>query len=185
MKIYAALKRDHEKLETLLDKLVESSETGDPKWRALVDKIRNELIPHSRAEEAVFYNAIREFEHAKGLVAHSYGEHAMAEAELRTLQAMETIDANWTTLAKKLRTDLLHHVEEEEGKIFAAAKMIFSDEEADKIGDAFEQLKPYVQEQSIAGTTLDLIINLLPQRLVTGFRKRLSRSHGDEEKKTA
>ena len=179
MKIYSALKKDHEKVETLLKKLIESEETQD--WKKLIDEIRDELIPHSRAEEALFYNPIRETEHGKSLILHAYTEHAMAETELRTLQAMESIDIKWTLLAKKLRKDLLHHIEEEEGKVFSAAKIIFSDEEAEKIGTAFEQLKPFVKKQSFVGTSMDLITNILPERLRKNFRSHFS----ETQKKSA
>jgi hemerythrin superfamily protein len=175
MKIYSALKKDHKKVEELLDRLVVCSEAGDPEWRRLVGEIRGELIPHSRAEEALFYNAIRDTEHGGEVIAHSYAEHMMADAELRTLEAMQFIDANWTDLAKKLRKDVLHHVEEEESKVFAAARLIFNEDEADQIGEAFERLKPYVKGQTITGQTLDLITNLLPKRFVVGFRKHYSR----------
>jgi hemerythrin superfamily protein len=175
MNIYEALRSDHKKVHHLLDQLVASSEKDTTKWKHLVDKIRDELIPHSRAEEAVFYNAIREKD--PSIILHAYGEHAMAETELRTLQAMKSIDVNWTALAKKLREDLLHHVKEEESKVFAAAKKIFTDEEALMVGKAFAQLKPAIKEQSLAGTTLDLIENLLPRRFAAGFRKNILNEH--------
>jgi hypothetical protein len=115
------------------------------------------------------------------IILHAYGEHAMAETELRTLQAMKSIDFNWTTLAKKLREDLIHHVKEEESKVFSAAKKIFSDEEALMIGKAFAQLKPAIKEQSLAGTTLDLVENLLPRKYAAGFR----RTFANEQKRSA
>jgi hemerythrin superfamily protein len=185
MKIYVALKKDHQKLTELLDRLVICSEGGDPQWRRVVGQIRDELIPHSRAEEALFYNAIRDTEHGRKVVAHSYAEHMMAETELRALEAMQYIDANWTGLAKKLRRDLMHHVEQEEKEVFAAARMIFSDEEADQIGEAFLQLKSYVKGQGITGQTLDLITNLLPKRLVIGFRKHFSHHDKDKDERAA
>lgn len=174
MKIYTVLKKDHQKIAQLLDRLVICSEGGDPQWRKVVGQIRDELIPHSRAEEALFYNAIREAEHGSNVIAHSYAEHMMAETELRALEAMQLIDANWTSLAKKLRRDLNHHVEEEETKVFSAARSLFTEEEADQIGEAYLRLKPYVKDQSLTGQTFDLITNLLPRRLVVGFRKHFS-----------
>jgi hypothetical protein len=42
------------------------------------------------------------------------------------------------------------------------------------IGNAFKQLKPIIKGQSFLGTTIDLIANLLPRRLVPGFKKHLS-----------
>src|SRR5271156_5834850 len=123
MNIYSALKKDHKSVGQLLERLVVCSEGGDLEWRKLVGQIRDELIPHSRAEEALFYNPIRETEHGKEVVAHSYAEHVKAETVLRTLEAVQFIDGHWAALAKKLQRDFLHHVEEEETKVFAAAKL--------------------------------------------------------------
>ncbi len=176
MTIYELLKKDHKKVEALLDKLVRWSAADNDGWKEVVDQIRDELIPHARAEEAVFYNALREADAATGEVLHGYGEHAMAETELRTLQAMKAIDVNWTALAKKLREDILHHVEEEEGKIFKAAQKVLSDEEATMIGKAFTELKPSIKKQGLVGTTLDMVANMLPPRLTAGIKKQFEHS---------
>ena len=171
MTIYEALKQDHRKIEKLLDRLVRASESDRENWKDLVDEIRDALIPHSRAEEAVFYNAIRELDKNNGVVASSYLEHAVAEADLRTLQGMKLMDINWTTLAKKLRRDILDHVKNEEEVVFSLAKETFTTEEATMIAKAFKELKPTIQEQSFVGTSIDLISNLMPRRLVTSFKK--------------
>ena len=72
MQIYDALMKDHRKVEGLLANLV-TIKDGDFKRRdELVQKIRDELIPHARAEEAVFYNSIRAVDTAKDLVWHGY-----------------------------------------------------------------------------------------------------------------
>jgi hemerythrin superfamily protein len=181
MTIYECLKKDHKTVEGLLNKLVKSSEGGTENWKKVIDQIRDELIPHARAEEAVLYNALRDADESKSLVAHSYGEHAMAETELRMLQAMKVIDVNWTALAEKLRHDLLHHVEEEESKVFAAAHSVFSNAEAIQMGKAFEKMKPAIREQSLTGTTIDMVANLLPVRLTASFRKFFE----SEEKRSA
>jgi hemerythrin superfamily protein len=171
MNIYETLKQEHKKVANLMDRLVQSSTDGGEKWKELADEIRDELIPHSRAEEAILYNAMRESEHGNAVVAHGYGEHAKAEIELRTLLAMKSIDMNWTALARKLRDDLTHHVAEEEDKIFKSAQEIFTEEEAVMMAEAFVKLKATVKEQSFVGTTMDLITNMLPPRLMAGFKK--------------
>src|SRR5258708_6223516 len=125
MTIYELLKQDHQKLKGLLDQLVEFSESKRDGWQGVIDRIRDALIPHVRAEEAVFYNSIREADPNNGLITHAFTEHAMAETELRTLQAMKMIDVNWTQLATKFRHDILHHAEAEESKIFSAAQKLF------------------------------------------------------------
>jgi hemerythrin superfamily protein len=176
MTIFDALEKDHRKVENLLDRLLERSESSDDQWKPLLDELRSEVIPHAHAEEAVFYNALRQVPQTKDLVAHSYNEHLKAEAEIRGLGAAKAIDANWTKLVQTLHDDLNHHIEEEEGKIFSAARGFFSDEEARQMGEAFERLKPEMAKDadSVLASTVDLVSNLLPKRFSGGFQKHFA-----------
>lgn len=170
MLIYDTLKADHDAVKQLLNELVRLKE-GDEYRSDLVAQIRDELIPHSRAEEAVFYNSIRSIDTAKNVVAHSYQEHMEAEALLRTLQVKDKIDADWHSTATKLRNAVLDHVQEEETKIFDAAQELFTDEEAEVMGDAFERLKDEVKEEGFLTTTLEMVANMMPPKLASAFGK--------------
>jgi hemerythrin superfamily protein len=176
MNIYDALSNEHRQFEALLDQLVAGSKAGDDSWKSALDKLRRGVIAHAHAEEAVFYNALREFDESKGLVLHSYGEHGAAEGEIRMLGAAKAIDANWTTLVDKLNKDLRHHIREEESRVFAAARRVFSDEEANQIGAAFERMKEHTAKDgdSMIASTLDLVANLLPPRLTESFRRQVA-----------
>ncbi|MES2964649.1 MAG: hemerythrin domain-containing protein [Bdellovibrionota bacterium] len=176
MLIYDALKKDHETVKALLERLVGSADADKETRNALINQIRDELIPHSRAEEAVFYNSLREIDEVKDLVAHGYQEHMMAEGLLRTLQVADKVDIGWQQTARKLQDALLHHIEEEEGTIFSAARQVLAIEEAEALGEAFEQMKPEVREEGFVQTTIDMITNMMPQRFVGGFKNLLSRS---------
>lgn len=175
MTIYEALSKDHRQFERLLDRLLETSKAGTDEWKGILDELRRGVIAHAHAEEAVFYNSLREADEGKGLVMHSYGEHAMAEGELRTLGAAKLIDAKWTSMVEKLRKDLLHHIQEEESRVFAAARKVFTEEEANQIGAAFERLKTATAKDgdSMIASTIDLVANLLPPRLTNAFRKNV------------
>ena len=175
MNIYTALSNDHRLFESQLDRLLAASKAGDESWKTTLDELRRGLIAHSHAEEAVFYNALREADESKSLVMHSYAEHATAEGEIRSLGAAKALDANWTTMMEKLSKDLRHHIKEEESRVFAAGRKVFSDEEADRIGAAFERLKVEMAKDgdSMVASTVDLIANLLPPRLTKGFRANL------------
>jgi hemerythrin superfamily protein len=176
MTIYEALQNDHRGFEQVLDRLVQASKAGDDSWKPILDELRRGVIAHAHAEEAVFYNALREAGESKGLVMHSYGEHAMAETEMRALGAAKLIDANWTSMVEKLSKDLRHHIQEEETKIFDAARKVFSEEEAQQIGAAFERMKIATAKDgdSMVASTIDLIANLLPPRFTKTFRKNLA-----------
>lgn len=178
MNIYEILKKDHRKYESLLDRLLQESKAGNDAWKSTLDELRSDIIPHAHAEEAVLYNALREADQSKSLVAHSFAEHLKAETLIRTLGAAQVIDANWTSMVEKLREDVRHHIEEEEGKVFSAARTVFSEEEAHQIGQAFERLKAEMTKDadSMVASTMDLIANMLPPRLVEGFRKSIGSS---------
>lgn len=176
MNIYEALAKDHREFEVLLDRLVSASKTDDSSWKTTLDQLRRGVIAHAHAEEAVLYNALREADESKGLVAHSYAEHAQVEGEIRTLGVAKMIDANWTSLMEKVRKDLRHHIEEEESRVFAAGRKVFSDDEANQIGAAFERMKLETAKDgdSLLASNLDLIANLLPPRLTASFRKNVT-----------
>jgi len=177
MDIYQALSKDHRVFETLLDRMVTASRADNDDWKAALDDLRRGLIAHAHAEEAVFYNALREVDVAKGLILHSYTEHAVAEGAVRTLGAAKAIDANWTSLAEKLNKDLRHHIEEEESRVYAAARQAFSEQEALQLGAAFERMKQETAKggDSIVASTVDLVANLLPPRMTETFRKGVNK----------
>jgi hemerythrin superfamily protein len=176
MNIYDALSKDHRQFEQLLDRLLAASKADDDQWKSILDELRRGVIAHAHAEEAVFYNALRELDQDKGLVRHSYAEHAKAEGEIRTLGAAKMVDANWTSVVEKLSEDLRHHIQEEESRVYDAGRRIFTEEEAQQLGAAFERMKLETREDadSVVKSTIDLITNLLPPRLVESFRKNVT-----------
>lgn len=176
MDIYDTLSKEHRQFEALLERLVKSSKADTDDWKAALDELRRGVVAHAHAEEAVFYNALREEDQAKGLVVHAYAEHATAEGELRALTAAKAIDANWTSLMQKFSKDLRHHIQEEESKVFDAGRQVFTDEEAELMGQAFERMKQETMKggDSMVASTIDLIANMLPARLQTGFRKQVN-----------
>ncbi len=164
MKIYEALKKDHQHTKKLLSKLVSKGLSADQRT-ALINEIRDDIIPHSRAEETVFYNPLRELDIDTSKVMHGYKEHMEAETLLRALQVEDKLNITWEATAKKLKKNLEHHIKEEESKIFAVARRHYSDEEAEQIGLAFMQMKPEIKNEGILQTTLDMVTNLMPPRL--------------------
>jgi hemerythrin-like domain-containing protein len=169
MQIYDLLKSDHESLKGLLNELTSMTGKGDP--HELVDKIRDAFVPHSRAEEAVFYNSLRAFDEAKSKIMHSFNEHLSAETMLRTIQMKEKVAGDWKKTAKELKTAIEHHVAEEEGEIFTLARRFFSDDESEAMGRAFSKMKEEVVGEGLMKTSLDLITNLMPPRFTDRFRE--------------
>ena len=170
MLIYDVLKADHDKLKELLNELVLLNSADEDRRSNLLYHIHDELVPHSRAEESVFYNSLRAIESAKEVALHGFEEHMEAEALLRTLQSKDRIDAEWTATAKKLKSAIEHHIKEEEGRVFNVAQQLFTQEEAQMMAEAFEQLKPELREDGFLRHTLDVVANLMPPRFAAAIR---------------
>ena len=169
MDIYTLLENDHVEVKELLDELL-ALDNDDDYRMVLIQQIEKALIPHSRAEESVFYNSIRALKSDTSDVMHSYKEHAEAETYLRALQVKEKADLDWKATAQKLKTALEHHIAEEEGKIFEEGRSLFSDEEARMMGDAFEELKGKVETEGVLKTSFDMVVNLMPPRFIEKIR---------------
>lgn len=170
IQIYDLLQNDHDRIKFLLDELVALDESQKEHRHFLVDGLREEMIPHSRAEEAVFYNTLRSLDAAKELVGHSYMEHLEIEGLLRILQVRDKIDAEWKQTAKKLQRAVICHIYEEEYQVFAAARQLFTPNEAAMMAEAFEQLKHEVQFETDISTSVELVANLMPGRFMRVFR---------------
>lgn len=171
MTIYEELKKDHRAVLALFDRLIASGDDTADVRNGLIEQIRDELVPHSRAEEAVFYNVLREIGEGEAKVGHGYVEHLEAETMLRALQVAGKIDAGWRVTATKLRAALAHHIQEEETEIFAAAQKVLDTKEAEMIGKAFVAMKPAIKEQGLLGTSMDLIVNLMPTRFSSALKQ--------------
>jgi hemerythrin-like domain-containing protein len=169
MEIYEALMKDHEEVRALLDDLVSLKDDDEYRY-VIIEEIRNNLIPHSRAEESVFYNTLRAVNADKKIVFHGFQEHLEAETLLRTLQVMDKMNVGWKATAEKLRDAVNHHIQEEESDIFEEARAAFTSEEAVAMCEAFEQLKPKIEQEGFVKNTVDMVINMMPPRLADKIR---------------
>lgn len=176
MLIYDSLKQDHTKIKDMLAELVNIGDNDDNLRGDLIEKIRDELVPHSRAEEAILYNSLRTVEVGKDVVQHAYQEHMEAETLLRILQVKDKVDAEWKRTAQKLKKSLEHHIMEEETRVFEEARHIFTDEEAEMMGSAFVRLKSEVLSEGFMKTTWDLVVNMLPPRFTSAFKSSKTQS---------
>ncbi len=170
MNIYKVLSDDHEKVRMLLTELVGLNDKDTERRSELIAEIRDELIPHVRAEEAVFYNSLRMIDASKSMAMHGYAEHLEAEGMFRALQAMDKLDTSWKSTAQKLKQSIEHHIREEENEMFNAAKQLFTEEEAVAMAETFEAMKPKIKEQGLMKTTLEMVANLMPPRFSEKFR---------------
>lgn len=114
----------------------------------MVRQIKAALIPHTKAEEKVVYDAIVAL---KDKEAQTHGQEGYLEHECaaKTLQRLEKID-NPTSPEHKAASKVLkelveHHIEEEESSIWGDVKQNFDDAERRRMNVAFEAAKARVK----------------------------------------
>lgn len=166
MDIYTLLKTDHAELQRKLEQLVSLVDGDKSEKIALAHEIRAELNAHSRAEEAVFYNSLRDIPGAEDLVEERYQEHAAADALTHMLVATDTLPLEWRQAAFALKDALDAHVADEEERVIPAAQKLLLEHEAEMMGTAFIALKQELagEEESHDENLLGLVSDQMPER---------------------
>lgn len=142
--ILKTLKREHDDLSELFDRLNETTERAEKTRPELLEKIKAGLLPHAVWEEQVFYPAFKARADRDGLVAHAEAVQEHRAVELRVLPDLEAAKPTSTQFAgraKVLAEFVEHHAKEEENTMFAMARMLFSAEELADFDDMYSTWK--------------------------------------------
>jgi hemerythrin superfamily protein len=145
MDILTKLKKEHREVQLLLDQLVDTESAGERK--SLLKQIKAALVPHSRAEEKVVYDAVRALKdkEARQDGEEGYLEHSLADRMLATLGKATAASVQFAAAAKVLRELINHHIREEESNIWSDVKDNFSDEQREQMNRDFEAAKKKVK----------------------------------------
>lgn len=150
--IYDILKREHETVQGILDKL---DETTAPAARAhLFERLKSELQPHMHAEEIVLYAALKAEEESRETSLAAREEHRAATHVLHELERLSPENELWKARFHVLKESIEHHVEEEEGPLFKKAKQVLDKEDAVEIGKRYLATKrEYIAERDAVRAT--------------------------------
>ncbi len=146
-RIYAELKKDHDRHRTLLDQIEETSRGSDER-RALFDELRKELQAHAAAEEQSLYSLMLANPDLRDEARHSVAEHKEIDDLLGELVEIEPNDIGWITKFREMRHRYEHHIDEEEEEMFPAAGEELTKSEEDKAARVFEERKPEELERA-------------------------------------
>ncbi len=135
MDIFEELTQEHAEVNDLLEQLAEKG-----KQKRIFDKLEKELSSHMEAEEKVVYKRFEKEEATRKLVLEGYEEHKVTKRVLGEL-ARGDDDEKWSAKLKVLTDLVQHHVEEEEGEFFPAARQIVDQQQAEELGERFEERK--------------------------------------------
>jgi hemerythrin-like domain-containing protein len=141
---FKLLRKDHKEVKDIFEELQETK--GKPSQREkLFKKLKEEIKPHMKAEEHVFYPALKDNKEAREDVLEGIEEHHVAELVLNELEDLSPKEDQWAAKLSVLKELVEHHIEEEESKIFDDAEEVLSEDEMKKIMKKFEEEKEKVK----------------------------------------
>jgi predicted DNA-binding protein len=150
----ALLKADHEKVKKLLAELETTTERGVKTRSELFATIKGELTVHEIIEEEIFYPELKAHPKARDIVLEGFEEHHVVDVLMNELERMDVTDERWGAKAIVMKENIEHHIEEEEGEMFAKARQVFDRAELLDLGERMAARKLSAQtELNIPVTT--------------------------------
>ena len=146
--ILDTLKKEHDEVKSLLSDLADAEAPGER--RALVQKIKSALVPHTKAEEKVVYDAVIALrdKDAQTDGYEGYLEHEWASKTLQRLESIANASSPEHKAAGKVLKELVeHHISEEERNVWSDVRDNFSDDDRVRMNIAFEAAKNRVKIQ--------------------------------------
>ncbi|HYY23641.1 MAG TPA: hemerythrin domain-containing protein [Thermoleophilaceae bacterium] len=146
--VIEVLEHDHREVEEMFSELETlrgaSADDAMSRRKALADQVTIELVRHSVAEEILVYPQVEDKVSAEE-AKHAREEHAEAE---ETLHRLEKLDADSPAFDDELATlmaEIRHHIQDEEGQMFAHMRQVIDADELRKLGarvEAFKKVAP-------------------------------------------
>jgi hemerythrin superfamily protein len=135
--IFHALMRQHRTVEALFDQIRDFGQSEPEQAMALFGTLRQNLLAHAEAEEALVYPRFREISGLSHDVQDAIEEHAKVELALDRLRALDANDPQFRHQIGELEQMVRNHVADEEGEIMRLAKLEIDADESERLADAF------------------------------------------------
>src|SRR3954453_22227613 len=138
------LEHDHREVEEMFKELegLRGASTDEDKERrkSVTEQVTIELVRHSVAEEVIVYPEVEDKVSADE-AEHAREEHAEAEETLQRLEKLDADDPSFDDELATLMKEIRHHIEDEEGEMFAHMRQVLDADELRRLGAAVEAFK--------------------------------------------
>ena len=143
--ILDTLETEHDDVQELLERLVGSE--GGREQKQLVEQIKRALVPHTKAEEKIVYDAVLALKGKDAKIDGNEGylEHGLADQTLKKLAKLTANTAEFNAAAKVLKELVDHHIQEEERNIWAQVRNNFSSDQRRRMNRDFLMAKKRVK----------------------------------------
>jgi hypothetical protein len=154
------LEHDHREVEEMFSELEtlrgEVTDEAKERRKDLVDQVTIELVRHSVAEEVIVYPEVEDKVSSEE-AEHAREEHAEAEETLKRLEKLDADDPDFDDELATLMKEIRHHIEDEEGQMFAHMRQIIDADELRKLGgrvESFKKVAPTRPHPNVPNTPL-------------------------------
>jgi hemerythrin superfamily protein len=158
--VIEVLEHDHREVEEMFAELESlrgaTSEEDRARRKAVTEQVTIELVRHSVAEEVLVYPKVEKQVSAEE-VEHARKEHAEAEETLQKLEKLDADDPAFDDELATLMAEIRHHIEDEEGEMFAHMRQVIDEEELRTLGarvEAFKKVAPTRPHPNVPNTPL-------------------------------
>ena len=129
--LFELLKRDHRQVEKWMTQIEEGSES---EREEIFTSLQDALEKHMAMEEKYFYPQLQKISDLKDLAEDASEEHEKVKNFLSRLEDEDVTEDNWISTFSEMRQGVLHHVQEEEKKIFPGCTKSMSAQMLREIG---------------------------------------------------
>ena len=134
MNALTLLTDDHRRVKKLLRDLEGTTDRAVKTREATFDKLKSELTVHEIIEEEIFYPELKAHPKAKSIVLEAFEEHNVVDTLMGELSGLPFDDETWIAKFTVMMENIEHHIEEEEGEMFAKARSVFGRAELEDLG---------------------------------------------------
>lgn len=142
--ILKTLTDEHKKVRGLFDEINDTTDRALKTRAELLERIEDNLLPHAKWEEQVFYPEFKKRADRDGLQTHAEAveEHrAVEKTVMPDVHAVATDTPEFAGRVKVFGEMIDHHSKEEEKTMFKMARELFSGEERAKLDEDYEAWK--------------------------------------------
>ena len=144
------LKSDHAEVKRMLQEIAATTERAVKTREETFGKVHAALGVHEAIEEEIFYPALKDHPKSRDIALEGYEEHHVVDTIMGELLGVPVDDETWTAKFTVMKENLEHHIEEEEGEMFDAARQVFDEAELNDLGARMEMRKAELEAGSSA-----------------------------------
>lgn len=141
---FQILKKDHVEVKGILGQLTETKELK--KREELFKKLKEELVPHMKAEESTFYQPLLAKKEAREDAMEGVEEHHVSDIVFKELEMMAKGEDHWAAKMSVFKELVEHHIKDEESKVFKSAEKALNADEIQNIMKKFDHEKQKIKK---------------------------------------